>query len=86
MIISHAHQKQLHHDNSILEFTCQQERTQQKNKNKVIHEFIQFLRSALTQEEERIPTQIPQKEKEKRLTYKKKHSEKKENRKQKIEL
>jgi ribosome-associated protein len=76
-IINHAHPKQLHHDNSIIEFECQEDRTQWKNKDKVIKEFIQFLTEALTYKEERISTQVPEHENEKRLVKKKKHWEKK---------
>lgn len=79
-IINHAHYKQLHHDNSIIEFECQEERTQWKNKNKVIKEFIKFLNEALEDKEERINTQVPEHENEKRLKTKKKHWIKKDNR------
>jgi len=72
-IITHAHHKQLHHDNSILEFECQEERTQWKNKDKVIKEFIQFLNEALKEEKERIATQVPGYENEKRLEEKERH-------------
>lgn len=79
-IINHAHLKQLHHDNSVIEFEYQEERTQFKNKDKVIKEFIQFLNKALEEDKERISTQVPEHEKEKRLDKKKKHWEKKSNR------
>jgi len=65
--------KQLHHDNSVIEFEYQEERTQFKNKDKVIKEFIQFLNKALEEDKERISTQVPEHEKEKRLDKKKKH-------------
>ena len=76
-IIAHAHNKQLHHDNSIIEFECQEERTQWKNKDKVIKEFIKFINEALEDKEERIATQVPKQENEKRLQNKKLHWKKK---------
>lgn len=86
IIIAHAHRKQLHHDNSIMEFECQEERTQWQNKEKVIKEFVQFLNEALEDKEERIATQVPEHENEKRLDNKKKHWEKKSNRNFKPEI
>jgi ribosome-associated protein len=79
-IITHTHQKQLHHDNSIIEFECQEERTQWKNKDKVIKEFIQFLNDALEEDRERIASTVPAHENEKRLKEKKEQWEKKSNR------
>jgi len=65
--------KQLHHDNSVIEFECQEERTQFKNKKKIKKEYIQLQKKALEEDKERISTQVPEHEKEKRLDKKKKH-------------
>ncbi|NOZ44408.1 MAG: aminoacyl-tRNA hydrolase [bacterium] len=70
----------IHHHEHILIFTCQEERYQKANKIKVIHHFKEFLRTILIKPKERIATQVPVHEKEKRLFHKKRHSEKKERR------
>ncbi len=89
-IIAHAHRKDLHHDNSIIWFVCQEERTQWKNKDKVIKEFTQFMNEALEEEKQRIETEIPEYALEKGKNDGKKHTEKKkerrENKNPKIEL
>lgn len=50
--------------------TCQEERLQIANKEKVIHHFRQLLMEALIEPKERIPTKIPKKEREARITEK----------------
>jgi len=57
--------------------TSQSERTQLKNKEKVIEKFYIIIAKALTPAKRRIPTRIPTGVKEKRLDEKLKQSEKK---------
>lgn len=71
---------QIHHEEGILIMTCQEERLQIANKEKVIHHFRQLLTEAMIEPEERIPTKIPKKEREARLLDKKYQSQKKQNR------
>lgn len=72
----------IHHEEGILIMTCQEERFQNANKEKVIHHFRQLLNEALLEPTERIATDIPKKEREARLLDKKYQSEKKQNRQQ----
>jgi len=60
--------------------TCQEERFQYANKEKVIHHFRQLLTEAMIRTEERIATTIPKKEREARLLDKKYQSQKKQSR------
>jgi ribosome-associated protein len=61
----------VHHEEKILIMTCQEERLQIANKEKVIHHFRQLLAQALTEPKKRIPTKIPKKEREARIMDKK---------------
>lgn len=71
---------QIHHEEWILIMTCQEERFQYANKEKVIHHFRQLLTEAMMLPEERIATTIPKKEREARLLDKKYQSQKKQSR------
>ncbi len=71
---------QIHHEEGILIVTCQEERLQIANKEKVIHHFRQLLAEAMIIPEERIPTNIPEKEREARIVDKKFTSQKKQSR------
>ena len=51
--------------------TCQEERFQHANKEKVIHHFKQLLHEAMIELKERIPTNIPTSEREARIVDKK---------------
>lgn len=51
--------------------TCQEERFQHANKEKVIHHFKQLLTEAMIESKERIPTKIPNNEREARFLDKK---------------
>jgi ribosome-associated protein len=51
--------------------TCQEERLQIANKEKVIHHFRQLLNEAIPEPKERIPTKIPKLEREARILDKK---------------
>jgi len=61
----------IHHEEKILIMTCQEERLQIANKEKVIHHFRQLLEEILTTPKERISTKIPQAEREARIIDKK---------------
>lgn len=60
---------------------CDESRSQLKNKNLVITRFFELLEEGLTEDKERKKTKIPKAVKLKRLASKRKHSEKKANRK-----
>lgn len=68
----------IHHQEGILIMTCQEERYQGANKEKVIHHFSQLLREALAEPKERIPTDLPESEREARILDKKFTSETKQ--------
>lgn len=70
----------MHHEEGILIMTCQEERLQVANKEKVIHHFRQLLAEALIEPKERIPTKIPKKECEARILDKKLQGRKKQDR------
>lgn len=70
----------IHHQESILIMTCQEERLQRANKEKVIHHFRQLVEEALSQPQHRIPTNIPNSEREARIVQKKHTSKNKQNR------
>ncbi|MEI6673220.1 MAG: peptide chain release factor-like protein [bacterium] len=61
----------VHHEEGILIMTCQEERYQHANKEKVVHHFKQLLTEALTEDKERISTTIPESEREARILDKK---------------
>ncbi|MFA6256584.1 MAG: peptide chain release factor-like protein, partial [Candidatus Absconditabacterales bacterium] len=61
----------VHHQEGILIMTCQEERYQRANKEKVIHHFRQLLTEALTEPRKRIPTKLPKSENEARIVDKK---------------
>ncbi len=61
----------VHHEEKILIMTCQEERLQIANKEKVIHHFRQLLAEAMTEPKQRISTKIPKSEREARITEKK---------------
>jgi len=62
---------QIHHEESILIMTCQEERLQIANKEKVIHHFRQLLNQAIPEPKKRIATNIPKAEREARIMDKK---------------
>ena len=51
--------------------TCQEERYQRANKEKVTHHFVQLLTEACKEPKERISTDIPESEREARILDKK---------------
>lgn len=65
----------------LLILQCGESRSQHKNKAIVIKRFLELLKINLIEEKERIPTKIPKAVVKKRLTNKRKNSEKKANRK-----
>lgn len=65
----------------VLIMQCGESRSQHKNKSIIISRFLELLKTNLLQEKERIPTKTPKAVVRKRLTNKRKHSEKKSNRK-----
>ncbi|MCB0382425.1 MAG: aminoacyl-tRNA hydrolase [Psychroserpens sp.] len=65
----------------VLIMQCGESRSQHKNKSIIISRFLELLKTNLLQEKERIPTKTPKAVERKRLTNKRKHSEKKSNRK-----
>jgi ribosome-associated protein len=71
----------IHHQEGILIMTCQEERYQHANKEKVIHHFTQLIREACVEPNERISTNIPREEREARIMDKKFTSKIKESRK-----
>jgi len=73
---------QIHHEEGILIMTCQEERLQIANKEKVIHHFRQLLNEAMKEPKERISTSIPASEREARILDKKYQWQKKQNRQQ----
>jgi len=70
----------VHHEESLLIMTCQEERHQHANKNKVIKHFAELLMEAFKEPKERVPTNIPKKEREARILDKKFTGQKKQNR------
>ncbi len=62
---------QVHHQEGILIMTCQEERLQRANKEKVIHHFRQLMDEALIEPKERIATDMPEAEREARIMDKK---------------
>lgn len=65
----------------ILILQCGESRSQHKNKTTVINRFLELIKTNLIEEKERIPTKIPKAVVRKRLSNKRKVSEKKSNRK-----
>lgn len=61
----------VHHEEWILIMTCQEERLQVANKQKVIHHFRQLLEEIMPEPANRIPTNIPESEREARIMDKK---------------
>lgn len=72
----------IHHQEWILIMTCQEERFQHANKEKVIHHFKQLLNEALLEPKDRISTKVPKSEREARFLDKKYQWEKKQLRQQ----
>jgi ribosome-associated protein len=68
-------------DDDCIHILCQEDRSQYMNKKKAIEKFIRLITKCLKPEKNRIETQIPDEEKEKRLAEKKIISDKKQNRK-----
>jgi len=79
-----AGKKQIHHEEWMLIMTCQEERYQNANRQKVIHHFCQLLQQAFIQPKKRIRTLIPSNMIQQRLDEKKIISNKKQNRSKKI--
>ena len=65
----------------VLILQCGKSRSQHKNKTIVISRFLDLIKTNLIEEKERIPTKIPKAVVKKRLSNKRKISEKKSNRK-----
>ncbi|MBC3758216.1 aminoacyl-tRNA hydrolase [Hyunsoonleella sp. SJ7] len=65
----------------VLILQCGESRSQHRNKEIVIHRFLELIRINLEKEKERVPTKIPKSVVRKRLKNKQKQSEKKANRK-----
>ena len=65
----------------VLILQCGESRSQHKNKTIVISRFLDLIKTNLIEEKERIPTKIPKAVVKKRLSNKRKISEKKSNRK-----
>ncbi len=70
----------VHHDASTLILTCQEERYQLANKEKVIHHFRALLTKALPEPIKRIATKVPYSQKIKSKQTKIAHSRKKQSR------
>jgi ribosome-associated protein len=70
----------VHHDNSVLIMTCQEERYQLANKEKVTQNFCTLLRKALPEPIKRIATKVPYSQKIKSKQTKIAHSRKKQSR------
>ncbi len=77
---------QIHHHEWILIMSCQEERFQKANKDKVIHHFRQLLEQAIPEQKERNYTNIPFHQKQKRYVDKSRQSQKKQFRQDKIQL
>ncbi len=71
----------VHHEETILIMTCQEERFQHANKKKVIHHFRQLLTEAIPEPKQRISTRIPKREREARFLDKQSTSKNKQLRK-----
>ncbi len=69
--------KKVYHDKTLLIMTCQEERRQEANKEKVIQHFVILLKSALQEPKKRIKTHEPARVKEWILKEKKLQSQKK---------
>ncbi|WP_040247055.1 alternative ribosome rescue aminoacyl-tRNA hydrolase ArfB [Psychroserpens mesophilus] len=65
----------------VLMMQCGESRSQHKNKSIIISRFLELIKTNLIEEKDRIPTKIPKAVVKKRLTNKRKISEKKSNRK-----
>jgi ribosome-associated protein len=65
----------------VLILQCGESRSQHKNKAIIIKRFLDLIKENLIEEKDRIPTKIPRAVVRKRLTNKRKNSEKKANRK-----
>ena len=68
----------VHHEEWILIMTCQEERLQVANKEKVIHHFRQLLEEIIPEPANRISTNIPESEREARILDKKYQSKTKQ--------
>nr|WP_321221765.1 alternative ribosome rescue aminoacyl-tRNA hydrolase ArfB [uncultured Psychroserpens sp.] len=73
-------QTRLTKDN-VLILQCGESRSQHKNKSLIIKRFLELIEANLIEEKDRIPTKIPRAVVRKRLSNKRKNSEKKSNRK-----
>jgi ribosome-associated protein len=67
----------VHHEEQILIMTCEEERFQEANKEKVTHHFKELLMQALPEPKQRITTKVPKQSKEARLSEKKREGQKK---------
>ncbi|MDG5490416.1 alternative ribosome rescue aminoacyl-tRNA hydrolase ArfB [Psychroserpens sp. SPM9] len=65
----------------VLIMQCGESRSQHKNKTIISQRFVELIRDNLIEDKERIPTKIPRAVVKKRLTNKRRNSEKKANRK-----
>jgi len=75
----------IHHEEGVLILSCQEERFQYANKEKVIHHFCQILEDILPKPKERIETNIPIHQIKKRYIDKYRQSQKKNLRKKRKE-
>ncbi|WP_298893048.1 alternative ribosome rescue aminoacyl-tRNA hydrolase ArfB [uncultured Psychroserpens sp.] len=66
---------------ALLIMQCGESRSQFRNKAIIIQRFLELIKANLIEEKERIPTKIPKAVVKKRLTNKRRNSEKKANRK-----
>ncbi len=61
----------VHHEENILIMTCQEERFQRANKEKVIQYFTELIMKAIIEPKKRLSTKLPKAEREARLLAKK---------------
>lgn len=61
----------VHHGENILIMTCQEERLQKANKEKVIAHFTQLVSAAMVEPKKRIATLVPKAQRESRILDKK---------------
>ena len=72
---------QMKNKEDVLILSCEESRSQFRNKAIVTQRFLELISEGLKEEKERIPTKIPKAVQRKRLENKRKTSEKKANRK-----
>lgn len=85
IIVNKQCHQYVHHHEQILIMTCQEERYQHANKKKVVHHFKQLFQEVLHENPERVATKVPKHILEKRKEVKKKHSQKKKLRRERMD-